>query len=610
MDEDIVQKFFSGGFACIEKSIPTSLTKKEKEKNPELVSSKDLMLELRGRRGEREERRKVEYEKKYQKLKEESREIEKLKCALKVDDGFVYFKNLVRKVVRDNNKINVTIDLDSDSYGVVDYTYTKKGLRELVIKCNYKRFEELVRYANFLKSRTTIKSKKAKDSLKALVREHFWITRSGFLNLLGSNKEFRERFLYLEFITKLSLANCSWVDDSVLSLLNKASILDLTRTKITSEGLKYLKNVENLDLSYCPKITTRGLANLCSEKGETGGRVLLNNIRKLDLSGTNIEDGALKFLENIEELDLSECHKINGEGLQYLNNVKKLNLGYNRRISDDTLEYLSDSVEELFLGYCSEVTFEGLGHLTEVKKLTVGLPLKGEYSELRKMKNLKELRLISGSEYKEKETWKGFSRRCYWEYGYFLRPGVKIFCDGELKVVVKESKITKSWMDSVEDGVRKWVVDEEEKETPPKKKQYDDTSLSDDDFSDDEGDSLSDSDDYDPPPPSEQFFSGNRKVSSPSFITDFYGSLVNPSASRRFYSGTKKGKTSSSLEDRKSPPPVPSRGGRSEPSSIYKKDTKKPPSGPILYDEEGGVLSSLEKKEVEEEKQEETLYFF
>lgn len=121
-----------------------------------------------------------------------------------------------------------------------------------------------------------------------------------------------------------------------LKFLGNVNILKLTdNNNITDSGLRHVLNVNTLHINYCTKITDLGLKIL----GING------KIKKLILDGNkNITDKVIQYLgynEYIQELDLCFCKNITDAGVKRLGNIKTLNLqGCN--ITNNCIDFLGN----------------------------------------------------------------------------------------------------------------------------------------------------------------------------------------------------------------------------------------------------------------------------
>ena len=112
-------------------------------------------------------------------------------------------------------------------------------------------------------------------------------------------------------LNKIMCVSCddsiNWdLNDRDLMGLNKLDTLILPLNKITNEGLKYIPNIQHLNLHYNKNITNKGL----------------------------------KYIPNIQYLDLYFNEKITNEGLKYIPNIQYLNLYHNEKITDEGLKYI------------------------------------------------------------------------------------------------------------------------------------------------------------------------------------------------------------------------------------------------------------------------------
>src|SRR3972149_23183 len=115
-------------------------------------------------------------------------------------------------------------------------------------------------------------------------------------------------------------------------LILKHAIIDLSRTKITDEGVKYLGACHTLYLRRT-KITDEGVKYLGAchtlhlryTKITDEGVKYLGACHTLDLSCTKITDEGVKYLGACHTLDLS-CIKITNEGVKYLGACHTLDL--------------------------------------------------------------------------------------------------------------------------------------------------------------------------------------------------------------------------------------------------------------------------------------------
>lgn len=222
-------------------------------------------------------------------------------------------------------------------------------------------------------------------------------------------------------ITRVSLAETSVTDDQLteISRLSLLKELDLSKTKVSNVGVRYLPAFANLEILYlydCSDVTSLdGLQNLKKltlleldylnvTNNELQHLAELKGLKTLSLyvvsSVTDAGLVHLRELRNLKKLSLDGT-KITDRGLdelKSLRNLEILSLSSNE-ITDDglkTLQYFP-KLEQLWLGY-TKITDDGLAHLTPLANLfnlqirhtgitDAGLPL------LKNLPNLRHLNL-------------------------------------------------------------------------------------------------------------------------------------------------------------------------------------------------------------------------
>jgi Leucine-rich repeat (LRR) protein len=144
----------------------------------------------------------------------------------------------------------------------------------------------------------------------------------------------------------------TWVTDAEmldLARLPQLQRLDLSHTRITDDGLLYLKplkQVQDLNLLYAEQITDQGMAAVKEWK----------NLKRLNLRGTRIFDGTLAILSGLtqlESLDIAYTQVTdNGlDALVPLTHLKELSIGRSK-VGNNALELLRllPTLEYLDLG--------------------------------------------------------------------------------------------------------------------------------------------------------------------------------------------------------------------------------------------------------------------
>jgi Leucine Rich repeat len=107
----------------------------------------------------------------------------------------------------------------------------------------------------------------------------------------------------LSNLTCLDVYCCNWITDTTLSYLDKLKSLTICSDNITNEGLKYLTNIKNLNITSCEQI----------------------------------DDDGLKYLSNVTILNIKYCPKITTLGISYLTNIEVLIISISQNIDYDSL---------------------------------------------------------------------------------------------------------------------------------------------------------------------------------------------------------------------------------------------------------------------------------
>lgn len=200
-------------------------------------------------------------------------------------------------------------------------------------------------------------------------KEHFFKNEK----LLGYLKDIKDLNLFLtqiddkalsfllrspNQIEKLSLSSCHRITNECMKFCNNLKELNLSGTNITDEGLVYLSQIEKIDLSMC-KITDQGLSNL-------------KKVRSIKLYSCNkVTDKGLESLEELEELMVEGNKNLTDNCLSKVKKLKILFLKYCPRISYQVFEKLTD-LEELDVEGIKQMD-QGVKYLKKVKKLKVNL---------------------------------------------------------------------------------------------------------------------------------------------------------------------------------------------------------------------------------------------
>ncbi len=150
---------------------------------------------------------------------------------------------------------------------------------------------------------------------------------------LQLNKSHRKYFQDTTFYLKISMPDSSHEFQELLEGFSYLKKLDLSRCKLTGEGMQsiyQLQNLTDLDLSWC-EFTNKEMQNISH----------LKNLIYLNLTCCELTDKEVQHisqLENLIDLNLSWCRLITDEGMQYifqLKNLTHLNLSFCSQITDE-----------------------------------------------------------------------------------------------------------------------------------------------------------------------------------------------------------------------------------------------------------------------------------
>jgi len=183
----------------------------------------------------------------------------------------------------------------------------------------------------------------------------------------------------------------AWIHDSQmieLARMPKLEQLDLSHTRITDEGMLYLKTapgIVDLNLFYTEQITDQGMNAIKTWK----------SLKRLNLRGTRISDGTLEtisHLTQLEALDIANT-QITDNGLDSLVtlvNLKELSLGH-RPESDHEVELLRLLPTLTYLNLSGPTAEADRPDLTGRKKAGSG-PMRADVAHA--IAELKDLRVL------------------------------------------------------------------------------------------------------------------------------------------------------------------------------------------------------------------------
>lgn len=148
---------------------------------------------------------------------------------------------------------------------------------------------------------------------------------------------------------------------------------------ITNDALRYLDGIEELDISYC-NISNAGLK-------------YLTNVKSLILCYcTGLSDSGMRHLSKVINLDIRNTY-ISDKGLKYLTNIERLKLHhYSTHITDNGLKNIPN-VKELYAANCS-ITNVGLGYLKKIEILDISGCSEITIEGLKNIPTVKELNIV------------------------------------------------------------------------------------------------------------------------------------------------------------------------------------------------------------------------
>lgn len=152
--------------------------------------------------------------------------------------------------------------------------------------------------------------------------------------------------------TALNLLNCASLSDKSLQLIKRLPLKELCLhhcSGITDAGLVHLSDsLTQLDLS-CTRISNSGLEHLKT----------LKKLRQLDISRcSNVNDVGMAHLKDlpIEDLDISYCERITGRGVLVLPRLKGLTLVGCNQVNREWISFLSAlPITELNFSWCNKI---------------------------------------------------------------------------------------------------------------------------------------------------------------------------------------------------------------------------------------------------------------
>jgi hypothetical protein len=247
--------------------------------------------------------------------------------------------------------------------------------------------EIIIKIFNYLDHEALMKVYNINNNYKEIIKNNVWpnITIKFFKNKriqkfvddkwincfvkyeLAKSEINNDYIKYFTHCSYLDLYKCYNLATNCTQYLTNCHTIDLSYTNIVDDDIKYLKNCHTVRLFDCKNLT-----NHCTE--------YLTNCYEVDLNFCNITDEGVLNLTNCKILRLGHT-KITRLSIPYLTNCIELDISYTN-INDDDLKYL-ESIENLNISYCKNINYEGIQYLKKIKILNVEMcfePYNGNYT--------------------------------------------------------------------------------------------------------------------------------------------------------------------------------------------------------------------------------------
>lgn len=156
--------------------------------------------------------------------------------------------------------------------------------------------------------------------------------------------------------------------------------------------------LEELDISYCSKITNNGFKSIakclnlktlnigCIDHIDDDALITIlkncKHLKSIDAHYNNrISDMSMRVMgdslsDNLEELELANCHAITSDGISYMisrcKRLISLNISWNENINDTAMKSIAthgDSLQSLSIQQCQAITDNGLKELSTLPNL-------------------------------------------------------------------------------------------------------------------------------------------------------------------------------------------------------------------------------------------------
>ncbi len=220
-----------------------------------------------------------------------------------------------------------------------------------------------------------------KNSMEALHKD--WFADCVYTHQLNTPEKRLAWWNQLSLNWKRVLLNSIDHEDTNSIPLDESLVTLLSLTTLESDGQQFLEydRLSDLDgLRFLQNLDTLNLAGHSIENIE--GLRHLQNLKQLDLSSNHISSIAVcKYLSALENLNLAHNRIRDLDGIQYLVNLKKL-IAHHNPIKQTNLLASLVNLQVLDMQHCQLQDMEGLSHLSQLN--TVNL----QNNEIQKIEDL------------------------------------------------------------------------------------------------------------------------------------------------------------------------------------------------------------------------------
>lgn len=191
-------------------------------------------------------------------------------------------------------------------------------------------------------------------------RSEFLIRKYKFESITLNTRINSESLVYQRNNLKHFNANSLQIGDTLSLYLDQCQTIELIRTNINNESLKYFINCKELYIGYNENITDEGLQYISE---------YCKKLIMLDIRGTNITDNGVFLMSHLECLLLNDNKQITDISVKSLVNCKSLGLS-KTSISDESVKQL---INCYYLNISrTKITNDGVMSFIKCKILTCG----------------------------------------------------------------------------------------------------------------------------------------------------------------------------------------------------------------------------------------------